>query len=501
MTKQTIDQPRPDGNRHVLAVRNCATVFINGVRHDVPASKACLMLADYLRYEAGLVGTKIVCAEGDCGACSVLRASALLPGQTGFEPINACIITMAQLDGTQLITIEGVETGNHINPVQTAVVTCHGSQCGYCTPGFVMTLTALCQKNQNLDEQRVKNALTGNLCRCTGYAPLIQAALTVHSSEMPSLDTAFHRPEVHETLTALTAAPLHLVNGSFEFFAPTTLESALNIRKANPSIRLISSATDLGVQINKGLLPVEKYLSLHLIPELYAHRIEGQRLYFGARVSLSEVRRACESLIPEFMHFLDIFASPQIKNIATLVGNVANASPIGDSIPFLMVSDAVVDIIGPGQRRQLPLTELYAGYRHLALGSDEMIIGISFRIPETFEHLRIYKVSQRKDLDISTVNGAFLFHVDKISGAIVKASIALGGIAPTVLRMSRAEAFLNGKTLDAAVVEKTLEIIQDDIKPLSDLRGSAAYRRTLVDGLFRKYCDELQMTETTHVHP
>lgn len=473
-------------------IRDAAILYINGERHEVRGEAAFLMFADYLRYERGLVGTKIVCAEGDCGACTVLRASFRNGRISAFEAINSCIITVAQLDGSHLVTVEGLKQGTELSPVQTAMVSCHASQCGYCTPGFAMALTACLQKGK-ADEQSIKNALTGNLCRCTGYSPLIRAGLEADATRLVPLEERYITAASLKDLKAQSAIPLLLRAGDREFHAPAALDEALRLLRKIPDMRLVAAATDLGVQINKGKAQPTSFLSLHLISELAKIQKSKTRLRFGARVSLSEVRRASEESLPEFARFLNIFASPQIKNIGTLVGNIANASPIGDTLPFLMVADAVVHVVSARGKRDIPMAGLYSGYRSLTLKAAELIHSVSVRVPSAEEHLRIYKVSQRKDLDISAVNSAFLCRLKaSASGPVIEdARIAYGGVAATVLRFPAVEAFLKGKALSHETIDTAAALIQREINPLSDVRGSAAYRRTVVDGLFRRYCEEV----------
>ncbi|MBC7658426.1 MAG: FAD binding domain-containing protein [Chitinophagaceae bacterium] len=470
------------------STRNAAVVYINSKRHELRGEEAFMMLADYLRYSAGLTGTKIVCAEGDCGACSVLKASYFGGRPATFEPVNACIVMMAQLDGCHIVTVEGLKTDEGLSPVQDAMVRCHASQCGYCTPGFAIAITN-CVARGKQSEQGIKNALTGNLCRCTGYSPLIEAAMMVDAEALPSIESRYLSAVKHEDLQGITAQALHLSSESHTFFAPTTIKDAVKLRKAHSGSRLLASGTDIGVMINKGKSTDAVFISLHLIEGLYAIRREGTRFHVGARVTLSEVHDACQDLIPEFAKLLNIFASPQIKNIGTLIGNVANGSPIGDTLPFLMVANATVHTVNSRGERTIPIESLYVGYRQLALQSDEIISSISFDVPKLNETLKLYKASQRKDLDIATVSCAF--SVRQARGTITEARLAVGGVGATVIRLTEVEAFLLGKILSEDLIEASSQLLQQSIKPLSDVRGTNSYRRVLVDGLFRKYFSEL----------
>lgn len=443
------------------------------------------MLADFLRYEKRLTGTKIVCAEGDCGACTVLL---MRWGQQHFIPINACIAPVFLVDNCHIVTVEGLKENQQLNAVQQAIVDHHGSQCGYCTPGFVMAITGIFEKPcADRGEQRIKNCLTGNLCRCTGYQPLIEAARAVDPKAMTPLAKRFITTKLIEECEKSSTLDVHIIGAEGEFFAPRDIDAAIRFRHEHPHARVIAGATDLGVLLNKGKIAAGKFLSLHLIPSLREVRMNDERIHVGALVTLSELRRVVKKAIPEFADFLNIFASPQIKNVATLVGNIANGSPIADTVPFLMVADGQVHVTGQKAARSIAVADLYRGYKVLALDASELITHVSFATPSSSQSLRLEKVSQRRDLDISTVNCAFLFDVDDNS-AVKAARIAVGGIAASVIRLKKTEWWLTGKILSNNVIDEASQHIAQEILPLSDLRGSADYRRALVDGLFRRYC-------------
>ena len=471
--------------------------YLNGKRQEVSPEHSRMMLSDYLRYERSLVGTKVVCAEGDCGACSVLK---LYPHKSpqgsrgGFLAMNSCIVTVAQMDGSSLVTVDALakdkEDAIELSPVQSAMVECHGSQCGFCTPGFVVTLTgAIENKKCRLTPQEAKNALTGNLCRCTGYQPIIDAAVSIDYSENESVATRFYSKDQEKDLKKVQSTPLLVSHGAFSIYAPKTVKDAVKYIAKNKTTRIVAASTDLGVVVNKGKVKFEKLLSLHLVPELYDLKKMGAgRVSVGARVTLSELRSFLKKLVPEFATFLDLFASPQIKNVATLIGNVGNASPIADTPPFLLVSDAVVHVAGPQGRRKIRLDQYYLAYRKTALKAGEIITSIDFAIPKKGESLKLYKTSQRKDLDISIVNTAIRVNwKTKAKTSIKDINIAMGGIAATPFRFKKTEAFLKTVSCTDENLKKALVILHSEINPLSDLRGSSAYRRVLVENLFLKF--------------
>ena len=475
-----------------MGMRKAALLYINGQRHEVSGDKAGMMLADYLRYEAGLTGTKIVCAEGDCGACTVLRA---FPSRSPeYLAINSCIATVAQLDGSSLVSVDALARGEKLSPVQSSMMNCHGSQCGFCTPGFVMALAGLvekkiAEKSPTIDEREAKNALTGNLCRCTGYQPIIDAATSLKVSECESVRDRFLSAAQARELKAAAKESLTVAGESFELFAPTSVKEAVKFLSKNPEARLLGAATDLGVFHNKWKKRLERVVSLHLVSELYEIKSEGKtRVRVGARVTLSELREFLKTRSPEMARFLDLFASPQIKNIATLVGNVANASPIADTPPFLLVSEAIVELRGPKGKRTVPIEEFFLDYRKTAVRKGELIAAISFATEAKGETLALRKVSERKDLDISAVNAAFRVKWSK--GRVAEARLALGGVAATAVRLKKAEAAISGRELDARAIDAAVEAMHDEIAPIADVRGSAAFRRVLCENLLRGFFAE-----------
>lgn len=476
-------------------MRNNAVIYLNGKRLEIGALHAKMMLADFLRYSKGLSGTKIVCAEGDCGACTVLRS---FGGSLDFKPINACIVTVAQMDGSSLVTIDAMADGDKLTPVQTSMMTCHGSQCGFCTPGFVMALQGLVEKklcskgNAVISERDAKNALTGNLCRCTGYQPILDAATSFNLSDCESVAKRFSSKAQQSDLRKVVCEGLVIEDEIYRFSAPTSLSKAAKALAGKTRARVVGAATDLGVSHNKWRERLTNVVSLHLIPELYeVKKMKGNRLSVGARVTLSELRRETQELIPELATFLDLFASPQIKNIATLIGNVANASPIADTPPFLLVSDAVVEVMGPSGARSIDIEKFFLGYRKTALKKGEVIASISFAISSKNESLVLRKVSERKDLDISAVNTAIRVEwTDSKKIRIKSARVAVGGVAATTLRLKKTEAVLAGQEVTLENIDRAIEVLHSEMTPLSDARGSSAFRHVLVENIFRRFFTE-----------
>jgi xanthine dehydrogenase small subunit len=459
--------------------RSSVTFFLNGIKTEISGADLFRPLSSFLRYRQGLTGTKVVCAEGDCGACTVMIARA---GAKNYESHNSCIAQCFGLDGANVVTVEGLAKGNELSEVQSSMVRNFGGQCGFCTPGFVMAITCLHEMKANPTAQQAKNFLTGNLCRCTGYSPIIMAALDVDATKhvrvrdrcpAQTLDTSEAVLAVHE---------------NNEFYAPLTMKDACAYKLKNPDVIIFSGATDLGVQINKGHLVPRRLMSLHLIKDLFKNEISGGKVYVGARVTLSELQNLVKDQVPSVNQFLNIFASPQIKNAATLVGNLANASPIADMTPSLMSLDAEVILAGVNGERVVALHEFYTGYKKLNLNPGEIISAVRFSVPGPKNKIENYKISQRRDLDISTVNASFNFELN--DGKIVSARLALGGVAATTVRLTDVESKLAGTNLKDLNLAEVKKQISDSITPLSDHRGTAEYRRLLAVNLFEKYYNE-----------
>jgi xanthine dehydrogenase small subunit len=475
-------------------MRNKIVFYLNGKRREESVDRAFMMLADYLRYDRCLTGTKVVCAEGDCGACSVLRYFPHGGGvdSKNFVPINSCITLLAQLDGSSLVTVEALKKGHELHEVQRAMVECHGSQCGFCTPGFVMALTGLVEEKisrseTSIEEQEAKNCMTGNLCRCTGYRPIIDAALDIDLDQCESIKSRFVSSEQLEDLARIFMNPVALEDGEFSYFAPTTLKEALDFLKANPDTRIAGASTDIGVVHNKRKMIINKVLSLHLIKELYSIGLQGEDVILGCRVTLTEFRHFIKRKVPEFANYLDIFASPQIKNIATVVGNVANASPIGDTPPALLALGASVVLASADGEREVPLSQFFLAYKKTCLKAGEMITNIRFPLPKKNASIRFFKYSNRKDLDISAVNLAIKAEwKDEKREVLTDIVIAAGGVAATPLRFKRTEDLIKSQGLVIGI-DRIVEELHSEIMPISDLRASSAYRHVLLENYFRRF--------------
>lgn len=470
-------------------MRDHIRFFLNDEPHTVRGPLAFGTLTEYLREHRGLVGTKVVCAEGDCGACTVLVGRPA-NGKLNYLTVDSCIQFVCQLDGAHVVTVEGLAANGEPHPVQKAMVACHGSQCGYCTPGFVAALAGWAEAGANAD---VKLALTGNLCRCTGYLPILDAAAEVANGPVPKLAERANAAAIHAELLALAADSVKVEANGRTFFAPTTLAEAIAFKASRPDVVIVSGATELGVLRNKRGYEAPALLSLTRIADLNTFANADGRVSIGANVTWSRIERDLLPLIPTFGPIVRRFGSPQIRNVATLAGNIVNGSPIADSLPLLMVLDAELEIAGPKGTRRRPLNGFYTGYKRKDLANDEMLTRVIVPLPTSGERLRLYKVSRRTDLDIATVGCAI--RIREIDGVIRQAAVAFSGVGPTVLRMPKAEAALIGQPLDEATFRRAGRAAKAEVSPLTDVRGTKDYRGQLVENLLAKfYFEETPIT-------
>ncbi|MEG3133778.1 xanthine dehydrogenase small subunit [Rouxiella sp. T17] len=475
----------------------------------------------YLRRDAGRCGTKEGCASGDCGACTVVIAEP--QGDTlRYTPINACLTFISALQGKQLITVEDLKHQGQLHSVQQAMVDNHASQCGFCTPGFVMSLFALqkdaalqqdmasqketaAQRNHSaikngVNREQVLHALSGNLCRCTGYRPIVDAALS--ACEFSDEDQ-FDRAET-VTLQRLQAiAPQSLLHENQNTlhhdelgFIPTTLKQLADLYLANPEAKLVAGGTDLALEVTQRHRRLPQLIAISHIPQLKNIEITDQALIIGAAATLSSCMPLLEREFADFGALLERFASQQIRNQGTFGGNIANGSPIGDGGPVLLALGASLVLRRGADQRTLPLEQFYLGYRQTALQAGEFIEQII--IPRVAEEstriLKVYKVSKRLDDDISAVCGAF--HIEVTDGVVTHVSIAFGGMAAIAKRASHCETQLLGQPWQASSVERACLALETDYQPISDFRASREYRMQVAKNLLRRCLIETTSKET-----
>ncbi|ARJ43707.1 xanthine dehydrogenase small subunit [Pantoea alhagi] len=464
--------------------------------HQIDANTTVL---NYLRQQKGRCGTKEGCASGDCGACTVTLGS-VVEGKMRYETVNSCLLPMGALDGKQLLTVEDLRQGDQLHGVQQAMVNCHASQCGFCTPGFVMSLFTL-QKNSNgWDRQQAESALAGNLCRCTGYRPIVEAARI--ACEQPEEDSFTQREQ--ETVKRLKEMQQHafsdVVIESSRCVIPKTCAQLARFYLDHPQAVLLAGGTDVMLRITQQYQKLPLMITLEKVEELHQWQETSEAILIGAAVPLSVCQQRLQTTIPIFSEMLHRFASLQIRNRGTLGGNIANASPIGDCSPMLLALDASL-ILQQGERlRQLPLDQFFLGYRRTALESGEFIRAIHIPRVTLSPDFRAWKVSKRREDDISAVFAAFNLKRDE--GVITEARVAYGGMAGVPRRASACEAALIGQLLSATTLENACRALVQDFQPLSDARASAAWRMQLAKNLLRRYFHqlngELAVSEVSH---
>lgn len=472
--------------------RNSIIFYLNGKRHEVVGQDTLKPFAYYLRYHLDLPGTKTVCSEGDCGACTVLAAAFKNNTLQNFKAINSCIAPVFSLDLHHIVTVEGLADENQISEVQKCFVENNAAQCGYCTPGFVCAVTALAEdaknENKSITEKKARNYLTGNLCRCTGYEPILKAATALDLNKYQSLNRFVLKQSLAEFKELQQTVCIQ--QPDLSLYLPKTIHEALELKKNH--VRVIAGATDIGVLINKDKLQLNAVMSLMHIDALSEIKKNKSVISIGATATLAELEEILKTEASEFSKIFRIFASPQIKNRATLIGNVVNASPIADSIPGLMVLNSSIVAESVHGKRKIPLTSFYKGYKTLDLKPEEIVTGLEFEIPNEQQIFKLYKVSPRKDLDISVVTFAALFEIE--NNQIMTSRLALGGVGPTVLRLPKLEALFANQNFTFELFKKLSPLAKNEISPLSDLRGSQEFRLQLVENLMLKFYSEVSHT-------
>ena len=459
--------------------------ILNGKTVSVGDIPSTTTLLDFLRSH-GHTGSKQGCGEGDCGACTVALVSRDAGGKPCYRAINSCIALMPMFAGREVITVEGLQGGKgcDLHPVQASMVEHYGSQCGYCTPGFTVSLFESYYRKGCSEPWQISDQLCGNLCRCTGYRPIREAA--VHA-----LSGRSHESEATDPFAKRLKEPVGALEGidhlghSERFLRPTSLATLFQALKANPGASLVCGATEIGVEINKKDRAFKCLISTEAVPELNALQATQSEWRIGGAVSLTAVEEALGDEYPSLQKMLRVFASRQIRNRASFGGNIATASPIGDGAPLLLSLDASLILASEAGEREVPLSDFFVAYRKTALKSGEIIKQIVIpRAATNGVKSDYFKVSKRREMDISIVAAAFLIE-QSADGTITKARLAFGGVAATPVRAKRAEAALLGRTL--AQAGEVSSILSAEFQPIDDVRGGAEYRRGLIVSLWEKF--------------
>jgi xanthine dehydrogenase small subunit len=472
--------------------------FHQGQVQQVSGLPPTTTVLQWLREQAHCTGTKEGCAEGDCGACTVVlgEPDEQAAGGVALKTVNACIQFLPTLDGRALFTVEDVATLNQAkpHPCQQAMVQCHGSQCGFCTPGFVMSLWDIYQKHEQAPARAdMADALSGNLCRCTGYRPILDAAEQMFEGERAGLDLS---PALQALQSLAQDAPLVYEardaadpSKQVRFMAPRNLSELATLRAALPQARLLAGSTDVGLWVNKQFRALGDILYLGRVAELQTitpYTQDGvSGLEIGAGASLEDAWRTLADHLPALKEIWLRFASPPVRHAGTLGGNIANGSPIGDGAPILLALGAEIVLRQGHQTRTLPLSSFYLDYMKNALQSGEFVQSLRVPLPAQSAGLRAYKISKRRDSDISAVCAGLYLALD--GETILDARVAFGGMAATARRSALVEAALIGQPWTAATLQQAKDALAQDFQPLSDMRASASYRLKVAQNLLERW--------------
>jgi xanthine dehydrogenase small subunit len=445
-------------------------------------------LLNYLRTLPGHSGTKEGCAEGDCGACTVVLAEAV-NGKLNYRAVDSCLLFLPMIHGKQVITVENLKASNgELHPVQEAIANLHGSQCGFCTPGIALSIFSLYKQQQEPQREFIESGLSGNLCRCTGYRPIYDAAVQACNHRQPDQFDAAEARTI-EQLNALNHDDLLLHAGDENYYQPASLASALAVLTEHPGALILNGATDIALRVTKKHETLPLILDLSRVVELKTITSTENTLTLGSGLCLSDVIDAVREPFPALQRMLRVFGSAQIRNLATLGGNIGSASPIGDTLPVLMALDATVHLQSQKEKRAVKLEEFVTAYRQTVRRPDELITAIEIPFTPPGVTVWSHKISKRRELDISTVSAGFRLQRDS-DGKVTDIALFYGGMAEMTRRANQTEQFLTGKKWSRATVQQALKLLEQDFTPISDARASAEGRLLAAQNLLLKFVVE-----------
>jgi xanthine dehydrogenase small subunit len=456
--------------------------LLNGKPCSVDSAPPTMTVLDWLRTRAHLTGTKEGCAEGDCGACTIVLGRAA-DRSLQFQAVNSCMMMLPQIDNCAVLTVEGLaEPDGTLHPVQQAMVDADATQCGFCTPGFVMAMFAFHHAGEGADSAILHDVLAGNLCRCTGYRSIVEACRGV--AEGPADRFVSEAPAVAEALSALPPC-LDYRHGGQVFLAPRSLDALFAAMARSPEATLLAGGTDLGLRVSKDREALPTVIALAGVEELRRINCDADALTIGGAVTYTEALPHLDRHFPSFGALVRRIGSRQIRNLGTIGGNLATASPIGDTIPCLITLDATVTLAAPAGTRVLPVEDFITGYRRTALTAGEIIAAIRIPLLAAGHDFATYKLSKRFDQDISTVVAAF--RLQRQGGKVRELRAAFGGMGPRARRAARIEAAVKDRPWAPAWLADAASLLARDFAPITDQRGGADYRLRAAAGLLRRF--------------
>ena len=452
-------------------------------------------ILNFIRDKLKKTGTKEGCAEGGCGACTIVLGQ-LENKKLKYKAINSCISFTPTLHGKQLIVVENLVSKNgSYHPVQEAMAKYHASQCGFCTPGFVMSIFAMSKNKKNNNKDDIKDAISGNLCRCTGYRPIIDAAKNIKKKY--SDEFYKNSKKTINLLKKIHSKSIIIENKNKKYFAPKTINELREVIKKNPDSDFLSGGTDLSLKVTKDRQEIKKIINLNNIKELNFIKIKNDEIIFGSTTPLIQVEKFILKYYPDFNNILRRYGSVQIRNVGTIGGNIATASPIGDTLPLLLSLNAKIIIQTKKDNKQILLNNFFIKYRKTKLKKGEFIKSIIIPIYKN-HNFKAYKISKRFDDDISSVCASFNFKIK--DQRIQDVAIAYGGMAEIPKRAKNCENFLKNSKFSEDIFEKAKDLLKRDFNPISDMRASKQYRLEVAENLLIKFFIETKTKKLFRVY-
>ena len=478
-----------------IRIRNEIRFILNGKDMTLGEVAPDATLLDYLRLQRTLQGTKEGCAEGDCGACTVL-VGRLSGGKLIYESVNACICFIGSLDGSHVVTVEHLSNNGKLHPVQQAMVDFHGSQCGFCTPGFVMSLYGLWMASPEPSDALIEKALQGNLCRCTGYEAIIRAARAISDYGKVAKDPLLmERKAISARLYAFKgSARVEIGEGEDRFVIPANVDDLAAVLEAEPTATVVAGSTDVGLWVTKHMRKISPAVFIANIDGLHSLSEDKGVISIGAGVTYTEAFEILSKRIPALGRLIDRIGGQQVRNMGTIGGNIANGSPVGDTPPPLIALGATLALRKGKTRRTISLQDFFVAYGKQDRAPGEFVEAVHVPVPDKGDHFAVYKISKRRDEDIAATLGAFWLKLAK-DGTVDQFRIAYGGMAATPKRASAVEMALVGKPWTEETVEAAMAKYAQDYTPLTDMRATAEYRARAAKNLLLRFYMETTGTK------